>query len=567
MRAPSRSGHPSGHATDRTSVHADVRSATPRWVLWISVGIAWAGAAAIALLFVRVGAVLDGEPLTTGRILLLVTLALTAAGCAAAGPAFSEWACSETERHLRHLVISRIFTDGVMTATGRSGELLSVATDATEKTAHYRAGFLGPIFGALTIPSLVLAIMALTVDAATAGWLALLVLLVPPLIGGFQRIVRPIGTAYRRSQARLTVAFLEAIQALGTLVYARAAERAGAELARRGEQHRQHLMRLLAGNQLLILVVDAAFSLTIVVAAAGIATTRILEETLTLGGGVAIVLMTTLVIGPVDVIGQFFYIGIAGRAAQRRIGDHLTAAASSTPAPAGTRLRDPDGPGTVVLEQVTAGWPGGAPVIEGVSLRVEAGEKVALVGSSGIGKSTVAALLQAHLLPRAGRVLVDALDTRIADADEVRSRLAVVEQRTFLFLGTIADNLRLAAPRADDRRLWEVLDLAGLRGEIETMPAGLHTQVGEHGRLLSGGQAQRLQIARAWLRDAPILLLDEPTSQVDLAGEAAILAALDRLEAGRTVLMIAHRPGAILAADRVIDLSTLIHPGTEGASA
>ena len=94
------------------------------------------------------------------------------------------------------------------------------------------------------------------------------------------------------------------------------------------------------------------------------------------------------------------------------------------------------------------------------------------------------------------------------------------------------------------------------------MPRGLRTPVGEHGRLLSGGQAQRLAIARAWLRDAPILLLDEPTSQVDLAGEGAILAALDRLATGRTVLMIAHRPGAILAADRVVDLAGLDEKGT-----
>ncbi len=94
------------------------------------------------------------------------------------------------------------------------------------------------------------------------------------------------------------------------------------------------------------------------------------------------------------------------------------------------------------------------------------------------------------------------------------------------------------------------------------MPAGLHTSVGERGRLLSGGQAQRLAIARAALRDAPILILDEPTSQVDLAAEAGILAALERLATGRTVLMIAHRPGAILAADRVIDLA-----GTDGAPA
>jgi ATP-binding cassette subfamily C protein len=149
---------------------------------------------------------------------------------------------------------------------------------------------------------------------------------------------------------------------------------------------------------------------------------------------------------------------------------------------------------------------------------------------------------------------VGGVDVAATDPADVRARLAVVEQRTFLFLGTVAANLRVADPAATDERLWEALALAGLADEVAAMPRGLDTPVGEHGALLSGGQAQRLGIARAWLRDAPILLLDEPTSQVDLAGEAAILEALDRLAAGRTVLMIAHRPGAILAADRTVEL-------------
>lgn len=534
-------------------MHPSVREATPRWVLGVSVGLAWVGAVSTALVFVLAGRVLDGAPLSTGMILALVLLAITAAGCAAAGVVFSDRVASTTERRLRNAVVSRVFDLGVEKTAGRSGQLLPIATDAVERTAHYRAEFLGPIFGALTTPLLVLGVMAITVDAATAGWLTLLVLLVPLIIGGFQRAVRPIGASYRRSRGRLTAGFLEAIQAIETLVYARAAERTGAELARRGEAHRTQLMRLLAGNQLLILVVDAAFSLTVVVAAAGIAAGNVASGALSFGEGVAVVLMTTLVIGPVDIVGQFFYIGVAGRAAQQRIGAHLGAepTARSDAGPGDLRCGD----GALVVENVTAGWTGGPPVVEGVSLRVERGERVALVGPSGIGKSTVSALLQAHLLPRAGRVLVDGLDTREASPEMVRSRIAVVEQRTFLFLGSIADNLRIAAPNASAARLWAALEHAGLRAEVERMPLGLDTPVGERGRLLSGGQAQRVAIARAWLRGAPILLLDEPTSQVDLVAEASILSALDRLAEGRAVLMIAHRPGAILAADRVIDLT------------
>lgn len=550
--------HPEA-TSPRVPLPVVVRDSTPRRVLWTSAGIAWAGAIATASLFAWLGDAIGGGVLAAWAWLLPVLLAVVAALCAGGGPWFSQWAGSEAERRLRRAVVARVFDLGVAGTARRSGQLLSLATDAVERTAHYRAAFLGPIIGALTTPLLVLAVMAITTDAVTAGWLALLILLVPLLVGGFQRAVRPIGAAYRRSQARLTAGFLEAIQALDTLVYSHAADRVAVDLARRGEAHRRGLMRMLAGNQMLIFVVDAAFSLSIVVAATAIAVLRVTDDSITAGAGLAIVLMTVLVIGPVDVIGQFFYIGIGGRAAQRQLAEHLTDEPAAPPPSSGMPASAPGG--AIVLEDVTAAWAGAEPVLHGLSLRVEPGERVALVGPSGIGKSTVAALVQAQLLPATGQVLLDGLDTRAAHPAAVRARLAVVEQRPFLFIGSIAENLTMADPTATDERLWEALELAGLRAEVEAMPARLDTPVGEHGALLSGGQGQRLAIARAALRDAPILILDEPTSQVDLAGEAAILDALNRLAAGRTVLMIAHRPGAILAADRIIAL------GSEGASA
>jgi ABC-type transport system involved in cytochrome bd biosynthesis fused ATPase/permease subunit len=536
-----------------TDAKDGLRQAAPRWVIVVSAGLAWSAAIATAILFARLGTVLDEQAITVGGIVVLVSLGLVAAASAGVGAWFSQWAASTAERRLRRAVVSRVFDHGVTDAKGRSGELLSLATEAVERATHYRAAFLGPILGALTTPFLVLAVMALTVDPVTAGWLALLVLLVPLLIGGFQRVVSPIGAAYRTSQARLTAGFLEAIQALETLVYARAATRVEVDLAARGEEHRRRLMRLLAGNQLLIFVVDAAFSLTIVVAAAGISVGRVTTGELTLGGGIAIVLMSTLVIGPVDVVGQFFYIGIGGRAAQRQLTAHLGRTGADGRAGTGRS----SGEGEIVLHGVTVGWPDGPPVVQDFSLRVEPGERVALVGPSGAGKSTVAALIQGHLGPEAGAVHVDGFDLATTPPELVRTRLAVVEQRAFLFHGTISDNLRLVDPAASDERLWNALERAGLRAEVDAMALGLDTPVGEHGSLLSGGQAQRLAIARAWLRDAPILLLDEPTSQVDLAGEADILAALDRLAQGRTVLMIAHRPGAILAADRIVRLGPI----------
>jgi ABC-type multidrug transport system fused ATPase/permease subunit len=551
--APRAAGHPGGRpAAQQGPLPAAVRNVSPRWALWASAGLAWGSASATAVLFVLVGRAVD--ELLDGRrpeaLPLMTALVLLAAVLAGLGAWFSQRASAEAERRLRGTVVARVFERGATDVAGRSGALLALATGAVERVAQYRAAFIGPMLGALTSPLLALGVLALAVDPVAASLLALLLLVVPPAIGGFQRLVRPLGGASRRTQARLTAGFLESIQALGTLAYARAAGRAGDELARRGETYRRDLLRVLAGNQLLILVVDAVFSLSVIVAAAVIATARVASGALSLGEAAAVLLIALLVTGPVDMIGQFFYVGIGGRAAQGQIAGHLAGPRSRATA----RMERADAPaGSIVLDAVTAGWPGAEPVLRGLSLRVEPGERVALVGPSGVGKSTVAALIQGHLHPLEGHVIVDGLS---GDPAGMRARLAVVEQQTFLFLGTIAENLRVAAPDATDAELWQALDDAGLREEIEALPEGLGAEVGEQGALLSGGQAQRLAIARAFLRDAPILLLDEPTSQVDLASETAILAALDRLAAGRTVLMIAHRPGAILAADRVIALGS-----------
>lgn len=577
-----RPGPPSGPP------HPRVRAATPRRVLVVSVVLGWLGAAATALLFVLLGHAVDRLALDGGAlppagstasgtggpaveaggpawIAAALALACVAALCAGLGTWFSERAASQTEARLRNAVVSAVFRGGSVRASAQVGRLMAAATTSVEKAAQYRASFLGPITASLTTPLLVLVVMALAVDPLTAGVLCALVLLVPVLIGGFQRLVRPVGGAYRRSQAALTSAFLDAIQALETLVLARAAHRRAAVLAARGEEHRRTLMRMLAVNQLLILVVDAAFSLGVVVAAAVLATVRVTNGDLTLGEGIAIMLMSTLVIGPVDVVGQFFYIGIAGRASQAQIGSVIRegdeAASTGASRPTGAS-RSTTGPGAdgarahadaIVLDDVTAGWPGGPAVLDGFSLRVARGERVALVGPSGAGKSTAAALIQGHLTARSGTVAVGGVDPAL-DPAGVRARLAAVEQRTFLFLGSIADNLRMAAPHASTDDLWHALGRAGLADDVASMPHGLDTQVGEQGALLSGGQAQRVAIARAWLTDAPILVLDEPTSQVDLAAEAQILAALASLAEDRTVLMVAHRPGAILAADRVVRL-------------
>lgn len=537
---------------------ATVRAATPGADRWFPVALSWASALAGSLLFLGLGRGVDlllaGEQVPGGLLAVLVAAAVAGGLFTGLGSWQQSVAAGGTEARLRRSTIAAILAAPVTSTMSRSGTLLALATGTVERVARYRGAFLGPITGSLTVPFLVLAVMAVGADAVVAGWLALLVLAVPLLIVGFQRLVRPIGAAYRRSQARLTSAFLESIQALETLVHANAAQRRASELAEAGEQHRRQLMRLLAGNQLIIGVVDAGFSLTVVVSSAVLASTRVTAGQLSPGQAVSIVLLTLLVTGPVDLVGQFFYVGIAGRAAQARLAQFLGA---PVPEPSAGRVEVVESAPAIELNGVSAAWPGGPRILHGLDLRIERGERVALVGPSGIGKSTVSALLQGILTPSDGSVRIHGVAVD-GQAGLTRRLLSVVEQRTFLLTDSVRANLLLAAPAADDQALWRALEVAGLRAEMTAMPQQLDTPVGEQGGLLSGGQVQRLAIARAVLRDAPILILDEPTSQVDLAAEAAVLAALDRLAVGRTVLMIAHRPGAILAADRVVDLSQVL---------
>ena len=194
---------------------------------------------------------------------------------------------------------------------------------------------------------------------------------------------------------------------------------------------------------------------------------------------------------------------------------------------------------------------GRRPVLRGASLRIEPGETVALVGASGAGKSSVAALLLAFLRPDHGQVLIDGRPLDSLDPAAWRSRVAWVPQSPTIFSGTVAHNIALGEPTAPRRAVEEAAVRAGVHEVISDLPDGYDTQLGEGGHSLSGGQRQRLAIARAHLRDAPLVVFDEFTAQLDHATEAGVLDAARELLRGRSALLIAHRPATALMADRI----------------
>ncbi|MET0505059.1 MAG: ATP-binding cassette domain-containing protein, partial [Luteibacter sp.] len=204
------------------------------------------------------------------------------------------------------------------------------------------------------------------------------------------------------------------------------------------------------------------------------------------------------------------------------------------------------------------------PALADFDLRIEPGETVALVGPSGAGKSTVFSLLLRFHDPVSGTIRLDGVDMRALALPELRGAIALVPQETVIFGGSAADNIRFGRENASDDEVREAARLAEADGFIAALPEGYEAALGERGVRLSGGQKQRIAIARAILRDAPLLLLDEATSALDAQSEAAIQHALERLEKGRTTLVIAHRLATVQRADRIVvmDGGRIVAQGT-----
>lgn len=537
-------------------LHPQVKALVSRESNILQVTLRWLAVLGSSIVAVQVGVALDlvGAGSAPSAGWWAVTLLSIAVAALSQGFAVlqAHRLQSRAETQLRLLAQQSWNRLGPLHIQDRAGGLLDVATNGAMRAARYRGAFLSASIASLSAPIIVCVTMGLSLGWSIAGWMSLIIVVGPFLVGIFQRSTKAPGQRFRVSQVFLRSSFLEGIQALESLVYAGAGRSYARRLARDNEVHRRKIMSLLAGNQSLLFFMDIVFSMAAVLLAAWLAIRGLDDGRFSPGQAVSLLLLTMIMVAPVDLIGQFFYIGIGGRATQRQFSALAYEAEASAPVAAGTATAPSADEPPIQFHQVTAGWPEGPDLLADTSWQVDQGERVALVGPSGIGKSTISALIQGLLQPGSGQVTLFGVPTADASPPDLSAQLAVVEQRTYLFSGSIADNLRIAKAEASDEELYRALDLANLGDEIRSFPEGLATEVGDRGARLSGGQTQRLAIARAFLKEAPILILDEPTSQVDLTGEALILQAIERISAERTVVMIAHRRAAIKDVDRVL---------------
>lgn len=475
----------------------------------------------------------------------------------------------DEESRLRVRTLDHIFAIGHLPRTGAgadsakttsTGALVSTLVDGSERVSKYEFTFLPQAISALITPLVVLVLAAIFIDPLSALELAAGVAVAIGASLAVSRLTRGSAAGSRRQRSALAAQYLDAVQGLSTLVLARAGERYAQRLAQRGEANRRALMRLLAGNQLVILATDLFTSVFILLASIAIAAAGLDSGRLDAGDALALALVALVLLDPLNHVGAFFYVGMGGRASQKAIRNILatptpaSAAPAPVPAKASSYQQEEVDTAAIFLRDVSVGW-GDKDVLKNVNLRVELGEHIGIVGRSGAGKSTLMALLAGHLLPREGYGRLGPIRLRPANMSRVQRSSALVSQRSWLFGDTVAQNLRLAKPEATTEELWRALEVAQLDTEIRALPKGLETMLGDSGMGLSGGQAQRLAIARAVLADRPILLLDEPTSQVDLASEAAITKALENLGANRTVVTISHRPAALIHTDRIFKVS------------
>ncbi|MGW3493311.1 thiol reductant ABC exporter subunit CydD [Streptomyces sp. NPDC001020] len=506
-------------------------------------------AQAMLIAEVVVGAFQHHYPVAELRtpLLLLVVVAVGRALVSWLTELAAHRASAAVKSELRGRLLERAGALGPGWLSGqRTGALVALATRGVDALDDYFSRYLPQLGLAVVVP------MAVLARIVTEDWVSAAIIVgTLPLIPLFMILI---GWATRsqmdrqwRLLSRLSGHFLDVVAGLPTLkVFGRA--KAQAESIKRitGE-YRQATMRTLRIAFLSSFALELLATISVALVAVTIGM-RLVHGDMDLYTGLVILVLAPEAYLPLRQVGAQFHAAAEGLAAAEEI-----FAVLETPVPSSGSRSVPHR--EIAFEGVTVRYPGrSADAVSTVSLTVQPGETVALVGPSGAGKSTLLNVLLGFVPPTAGRVRVGGVDLASADLKEWRSRIAWVPQRPHLYAGTITDNVRLARPDADDAAVRRALADAGALEFVEALPAGTETILGEDGAGLSAGQRQRLALARAFLADRPVLLLDEPTASLDGATEAEVVEAVRRLAVGRTVLLVVHRPALLALADRVVRL-------------
>ncbi|MFJ7082760.1 thiol reductant ABC exporter subunit CydD [Streptomyces griseus] len=481
-------------------------------------------------------------------LLLLAAVALGRALVAWLTELAAHRASAAVKSELRGRLLERAARLGPDWLSGqRTGSLVALATRGIDALDDYFARYLPQLGLAVVVPVAVLA------RIVTEDWVSAAIIVVTlPLIPLFMILIGWATQSRMDRQwqllSRLSGHFLDVVAGLPTLkVFGRAKAQA-ASIRTITSDYRRATLRTLRIAFLSSFALELLATLSVALVAVTIGM-RLVHGELDLYTGLVVLILAPEAYLPIRQVGAQYHAAAEGLSAA----EEIFAVLETEPRAPGAG----DVPDTLRLElaEVTVRHEGRAePSLDAASLTVEPGETVALVGPSGVGKSTLLNVVLGFAVPDEGRVRVGGRDLAELDLERWRSRIAWVPQRPYLFADTIAENVRLARPDADDEAVLAALRDAGAYDFVAALPDGPRTPLGEDGAGLSAGQRQRLALARAFLADRPVLLLDEPTASLDGESEAGIVAAVRRLATGRTVLLVVHRPALLAVADRVVTL-------------
>jgi thiol reductant ABC exporter CydC subunit len=442
----------------------------------------------------------------------------------------------------------------------RTGGVMLSIVDGVEQLQTFFGQYLPQVTIAACAPVAIFAFMAFwDIPVATVMLAAALFTLVAPAV-----VHERTNQASRTRQNAFKAfgeEFLDAVQGLPTLKAFGQSGSYGRMLADKAKALSDSTFLVLGTSILTRGITDLGCALG-AAAALALGAWRVRHGEMSLEALLIVLMAGTEIFRPLRDLRTVLHQGLTGQAAAAGINalldERVTAPSAPSPYPPPARgggvLRHGVSP-SITFDAVTFAYPGGRRAAhQGLSFAIDAGERVGIVGPSGSGKSTIVRLLLRLHDPQTGTIQIGGQDLRSLDPEAVRRMIAVVAQDTYLFHGTIEDNLRLGRPDATEADLVAAARAANAHEFIDGLPDGYQTVIGERGARLSGGQRQRIAIARALLRDAPILILDEALSSVDAENEAVIQQALDRLMVGRTTLILAHRLSSVINADRILVL-------------
>lgn len=444
----------------------------------------------------------------------------------------------------------------------RTGDLMSVATQDIELVEYFFAHTIAPACVAVLAPTVVLLVLA-----SHSPWLALTLIPFLAMVGlsplAMRHRVDELGSRAREAAGELNAHAVDSVQGLTEIIAFQHEQRRGEALHDLGQRHialRLPFFRQLTLQQSLLEVMTGLGGLAVVTVGGALAAHGQIES----GTLPLLTILSLSAFLPVSEIAQIGRQLADTMGATRRVyairAEHVVVEDGP-----GVPPEAPTDEASLVLQDLSFTYPGmHRAALSHVDITVPSGSTVALVGTSGAGKTTIAQLLMRFWDPQSGRVLLNGYDLRQYALDDVRARVALVAQDTYLFNDTLRRNILIANPQASEEELRQAVHHASLDDLVAALPEGLDSRVGERGMSLSGGQRQRVAIARAFLKDAPILILDEATSHLDAINERAVRDALDRLQADRTTIVIAHRLSTIRDADLIVvlDAGQVVETGT-----